>query len=238
MRKKAFRNNALPLLITVLVVAGIAAIFYYTTNPAVQLSPTTGAATPNPYDADQQEQIKELAAISPYCVDYYTSTSTAPDPSEFTTARPLSDYTCGSFSNVQTMTFPDGKHLYFVAVNTSLDCGSGGCTYIPLLEVVPGSVKRIRGFNTYSDDGSKPITPIYSEDTNGSVFGFLSFDNKNNLVIMYEHETASCGIENIYQVIDSNPRPLLTAAYDTCLDNGTTTLYIDRSLPNSITNFH
>jgi hypothetical protein len=136
------------------------------------------------------------------------------------------------------MTFPDGKHLYFVAVNTSLDCGSGGCTYVPLLEVATGSVKRIRGFNGYFDMGWEPNTkPIYSEDTYGSVFGFLSFDNKSDLVISYEHETPSCGIENIYQVSESSLPPLLTASYDTCLGNATTTLYLDRGLPNKLTNF-
>lgn len=235
MHRETFKNYVQLSLIIVLTVAGIIAVLHYTTKSAVQISQNGEATTTNTYDANQQEQIKELAAISPYCADYYTSTSTATDPSDFTIAHPLSYYTCGDFSDIQTMTLPNGKHLYFVAVNTSLDCGSGGCTYIPLLEVATGSVKRIRGFNTYSDDGSKPITPEYSKDTDGSVFGFLTFENKNDLVIAYVHDNASCGTENIYQIL--NGAPVLTATYDTCLAPKPTTLYVNRSLPTALTKY-
>jgi hypothetical protein len=238
------RFYIVPLVIITLSIVGIVAILHYSTRPANLPSPTAETATTSTTSVDtatstdsyDAEQVKELAAISKYCVDYYTSSGTENVPSsDFTTARPLSYYTCGDFSNIQTMTLSNGMHLYFVAINTSLDCGSGGCGYIPLLEVAPGSVKRLRGFNTYTDDGSMPIKPDFSADTDGSVFGFLTFEAKNNLVVVYVHQSSSCGMENIYQILNSTPT--LTGAYDTCPAAKPTVLYVNPHLPSTLTKY-
>ena len=150
--------------------------------------------------------------------------------------RPLSYYTCGVFSGVETMTLSNGRHLYFVAVNTSLDCGSGGCGYIPLLEVASGSVKRIQGFNTYSDDGwDSTSTPEYNPDQDGAVFGFLTFEKKNDIVVVYYHGSSVCGNENIYQI--SNGTPVLTGTYDTCAGNKPKALYINSNVPSTLTKY-
>lgn len=208
-------------------------IIFFTPSYREQTKAVTEATSTD--NTNYDEDLSKLATISKYCADYYTSTGQVSDLSDFTTARPLSHYTCGDYSSVETMNLSNGVHLYFVAVNTLMDCGSGGCGHIPLLEVAPGSVKRIRGFNTYSDSGSEPITPQYSGDADGSVFGFLTFESKKNLVIAYYHKNATCGTENIYQISDGSP--ILAGAYDTCPAGKPITLYVNLNLPITLTSY-
>ncbi len=232
-----------PFLVIAFSIAAMATILYFTASPTEKLSQTeVVATTTDPYDA---EHIKELTAISKNCIGNYnaivsTSTDNFAAFSDFTALHPLSYYTCGDFSDVQTMTYPDGKHLYFVAVDTSLNCASDGCMYIPLLEVTPGAVKHLRGFNSYSyggDYGWDTTTPGYHRDTDGSIFGFLTFESKNNLVIAYEHDSSTCGIENIYQVTDDKFPPLFLASYDTCSAATPTALYVNPTAPHALTKY-
>lgn len=233
-----------PFLVIAFSLAAIAAFLYFTTRPGDKLSQTeVVATTTDPYDV---EHIKALTAISENCVGNYeavvsTSTDNFAAFSDFTGLHPLSYYTCGDFSDVQTMTFPDGKHLYFVAVDTSLSCASDGCMYMPLLEVTPGNVKHIRGFNSYSYDGdygwAATSTPYYHYDTDGAIFGFLTFQSKNGLVIAYERDSSTCGIENIYQVTDDKFPPLFLASYDTCDTATPTALYVNTTALSALTKY-
>jgi hypothetical protein len=216
------------------------AMIYSTRRSTERLPQTTNevVATSTPsFEADQQEYSKELAAISQYCVEYYMTASTTLtfNGFDFTTLRPLSDYTCGKSSEIRKLLLSDGRTMYFVSTNTLVDCGSGGCGYNVYLEEKPGLVRRIKGFDTYDiDDQTGKSTLIKGMD---GVFGFLSFDTKNQIIRVYDHINSLCGTEDIYQ-IGGNDLPTLIASYDTTCEGAVpNTFFRNASLPSRLTAF-
>ncbi len=172
--------------------------------------------SPNTFDPNY---IEELGAINPNCVPYYENSGSGNDPidnelSDFVKPYPLSDFLCGNQSDVASTTLSDGKVLYFVDPLVVGFCGSGGCPYFALLEEKKGLVRHVIGFDFYSDAGST-TTISMERDTDGSVFGFLSFP-KTGEVDVYWHMSSECGTTNTY-TFDKHDNPILISASDSCL---------------------
>ena len=152
------------------------------------------------------EEGQQYAKVSQNCALYYENVGIGTDLfskelSDFTNLHPLSDFLCGKYSDVTKMTLTDGKTLYLIAPISSLGCGSGGCTYYPLLEEKRGLVRHLRGFA--------------GQDADGTVFGFLSIDPTKHSVSVYWHESAQCGTTNIYTFSATN-MPILASSSDSC----------------------
>lgn len=199
--------------------------------------------TPISYDAFDQKYITELAAIRPGCADRYKSVlahtnTSVPDKSNFSVLRPLTDYTCGEFSDITTMPLADGKTIYFVAVHTNTDCGAGGCWYSAFLEEKPGLVLQLQGFNGYSTDYQiNRMEPTLSPDPQGQVFGVLSVNKANGVVKVKQIMWCGPYMENIYQIVTD--RPTLIASYeyknDGCIGAPPTTIFRDTSISKNLT---
>ncbi len=192
--------------------------WYQSQRKEVSMASAVVATSTEPSQMSEEDQ--QYAKINPNCALYYENLGVGTDSfsvelSDFTNLHPLADFLCGKYSDVMKMTLSDGKTLYFIAPISSLGCGSGGCTYYPMLEVRPGVVRHLRGFDAYSDAGST-TTATVQKDTDGSVFGFLSFGSQRHSVDVYWHESAQCGTTNTY-AFNSKDEPVLISASDSCL---------------------
>lgn len=152
------------------------------------------------------EEGQQYAKVSQNCALYYENVGIGKDLfskelSDFTNLHPLADFLCDKYSDVMEITLSDGKTLYFVAPISSLGCGSGGCTYYPFLEEKKGLVRHLRGFT--------------GQETDGTVFGFLSIDLVRHSVSVYWHESAQCGTTNIF-TFNSKDEPVLFSSSDSC----------------------
>jgi hypothetical protein len=200
---------------------------------------TMAAATTTTYDAFDQEHIAKLAAIRPGCADTYKAVlahtnTNATDPSNFTVARPLADYTCGQFSDIKTLPLTDGKIIYFVVTDTYTDCGAGGCWYSAFLEEKPGLVIQLQGFDGYqlNDTG-----PTLSPHPQGQVFGVLSINKTNNMVRVKEVSWCGPYMENVYQAVNDHLTLIASYEYknDGCIDAPATTIFRNTNIDKSLT---
>ncbi len=178
--------------------------YQYSNKKVMTLATVATSTQPSAIDEDGQQYAK----VSQNCALYYENVGTGTDTfstelSDFTNLHPLSDFLCGKYSDVMKMTLSDDKTLYLIAPIFSLACGSGGCTYYPLLEEKKGLVRRIRGF-TQNDEGG-----------DGSIFGFPSLDPLKHLVSVYWHESAQCGTTNTY-TFTATDTPILISSSDSC----------------------
>ena len=154
-----------------------------------------------------KEENQQYAKVSQNCALYYENVGIGTDLfskelSDFTNLHPLSDFFCGKYSDAMKMTLSDGKTLYFIAPISSLACGSGGCTYYPLLEEKRGLVRHLRGFT--------------GQDIDGTVFGSLSIDPTKHSMSTYWHENAQCGTTDTY-TFSATDTPVLASSSDTCM---------------------
>ncbi len=187
--------------ISVLLLVALVSIRYQHATQKVVVPTVSSATSSNDAPSD----------MSPNCAAYYNNAGNGTDPidtelADFTNLHPLSDYLCGSYSDVLKTTLADGKVLYFVDPIAQESCGSGGCTYFPMIEERPGAIRRIRGFTGGSDAGDD------------SVFGFLSFPKKG-VVEVYWHESATCGTTNTYG-FTATDTPYLISTSDSCSQEG------------------
>lgn len=190
----------------VIVIIGLAIVWYqYEHRREVAThAPIATSTTPTMSEADSGYSAN-LALVNLNCAKYYESAGQGPDPisnelADFTNLHPLSDFLCGKYSDDVSMTLADGKVLHFVNIAT-FECGSGGCTYYPLLEEKKGLVRHIQGFA--------------GQDAGDSVFGFPSIDPIRHTVSIYWHESAQCGTTSTY-TFNSKDEPVLISTKDTC----------------------
>lgn len=208
------KKLAIGLLTIILLAGGLTLLLSRHAAPTDVLQPMDNS------QSDSDSSSLPFPTTNTNCLAYYNGSGVGTDTlsmelADFSDLHPLSDFLCGANSNATSTTLADGKTLYFVAPITRLGCGSGGCTYYPLLEEKSGLVRHIRGFTSYSDYGSTS-TASASQDADGSLFGFLTFDSKAHTVSAYAHENAQCGTTNTY-AFSATDTPVLISASDSCL---------------------
>jgi hypothetical protein len=185
-----------------------------------------GSEEDNITDAFTQWHIDRLAEVRQGCADYYDTHIPDPNPATTTQLLPLESYICGQYSDVKQITFTSGRKVYFVAIDTSINCDGMECWYYAFLEERPGLVRPLIGFNGYlTNEGTGEVFQM--GNTQDEVFGSLTFDPKHNLIKTYEKKYSPCGIENIYQIDDSFPPPvhLMASHKGSCGGMGSTTLF-------------
>ncbi|MHB8860116.1 MAG: hypothetical protein ACYC48_00035 [Minisyncoccota bacterium] len=187
----------------IFVIATIIFSWYQHQNKEASKAPIAVATSTQPSILDEEGQ--QYAKVSQNCALYYENAGTGKDSfsmelSDYTNLHPLSDFLCGTYSQTAKMTLSDGKTLYFVNI-APFDCGSGGCTYYPLLEEKKGLVRHLRGFA--------------GQDTDGTVFGFLSVDPAKHSMSVYD-KIGQCGTTNTY-TFTATDTPTLVSSSDSCL---------------------